>query len=107
MTSFYADHNISLRLVQFMRVSGYDITFAREQGLERAHDPAQLLHAATHDRVLLTHNERDFLLLHDARTLWSRAWEIAPSHAGVIVLPQQENWSSQQAVREIEAILAA
>lgn len=90
-----------------MYARGYDITYAREQGLERASDAAHLLHAATQHRVLLTHNERDFLLLHQAWMLWSRSWKIAPSHAGVIALPQQERWSPRRALDEIEMILTA
>lgn len=87
-----------------MLESGYDITSAREQMLEQARDPIQFLHAATHNRVLLTHNESDFVLLHEAWVLWSHTWKIAPLHAGVIVLPQQEQWLPNRTVQEIESI---
>lgn len=102
---FYADHNVAFQLVQLIQARGYDITYAREQGLASASDAAHLLHAATHDRVLLTHNERDFLLLHQAWVLWSRSWNISPRHAGVLMLPQQKHWSPRHALREIETIL--
>lgn len=89
-----------------MLKNGYDITSAREQGLEQAHDPVQFLHAATHKRVLLTHNETDFLLLHEAWLLWSNAWRVVPDHSGVIALPQREHWPAHRTVDEIEQILA-
>lgn len=107
MPTFYADHNVAFQLVQLMHARGYDVTFAREQGLESASDAAHLLHAATRGRILLTHNERDFLLLHQAWTLWTASWNISPRHAGVIVLPQQELWSPRHALHEIETVLTA
>lgn len=37
---------------------------------------------------LLTHNARDFTLLHHAWRRWPRDWGIRPLHAGILILPQ-------------------
>ncbi len=106
MPIFYTDHNISLRLVRFLREAGDDIISAREYGLEQARDPMQVLTAATLGRVLLTHNESDFLLLHEAWRLWTAMWGVVVDHAGVIILPQHERWHPARSAQEIESIVA-
>ncbi|MBA2277919.1 MAG: hypothetical protein H0W06_09185 [Chloroflexia bacterium] len=65
----------------------------------------QFLTAATLGRVLLTHNESDFLL-HEAWRLWTATWGVVIDHAGVIVLPQHERWHPARSAQEIEVILA-
>ena len=106
MPSLYGDHNVSRYLARLLREHGHTATNARELGLERATDGAHLLLAAERGWLLLTHNERDFVLLHDAWLRWSRSWGIAPQHAGILVLPQREDWGLTRTVSEIEAFLA-
>ncbi len=86
----YTDHNVSLRLADRLRARGFHLTTTRELGLERAKDSKQLLVAAQRGWLLLTHNERDFVLLFDAWRRWADAWAVGPRHAGIVVLPQLE-----------------
>ena len=105
MAPLLADHNLSRPLVRLLRDRGHDAVTSRELGLDRATDGLHLLTASSLDRVLLTHNERDFLLLHDAWLRWAAAWNIQPLHAGVIVLPQGQRSSAERSAREVEELL--
>lgn len=58
-----------------------------------------LLHAADHDLIVVTHNRRDFELLHFAWTRWGLVWTVQPNHSGILVLPQQ--WPVARAVHEL------
>lgn len=104
MASIYADHNASRDLTALLRGRGHDVVRTRDLGLDRATDGLQLLTAATFGRVFLTYNERDFVLLHDAWLRWSAAWQVAPTHVGIIILPQDQYWEPARAVDEIETV---
>ncbi len=67
---------------------GHAVETALERGLSRAGDDEVLLHAAIHRQILVTHNIKDFELLHDAWRRWSAAWSVNQPHAGVLILPQ-------------------
>ena len=87
MASLYLDHNISLRLAPPLRAAGHDVVTARDLGLTWLTDDAQLLSAVRVGRVLVTHNRRDFTLLHDAWLSWPAAFGLAlPPHPGILVL---------------------
>lgn len=86
----YTDHNVSLRFGERLGARGFAVTTTRNLGLERAKDAKQFLTAAERGWLLLTHNERDFVLLVDAWRRWSDAWGLSPRHAGIVVLPQRD-----------------
>lgn len=88
-----------------LRGRGHDVITSRELGLDRASDGLHLLEAAKRRRILLTYNERDFLLLHDAWLRWSAAWGVQPLHCGVLMLPQRQRWSPTHVLVEIETVL--
>lgn len=94
MARFYLDHDVSLRLAIALRAAGHDSATAQEAGLSYASDDVHLLTAAQQGRVLLTHNRKDYVLLHDAWRGWPVAWgTLAPPHVGVLVLdhrPERE-----------------
>lgn len=69
MAHLYLDHDVSLRLAAWLRAAGQDVITARDAGLAQATDDEQLLTAAGQRRVFLTHNRKDYVLLHDA---WRR-----------------------------------
>ncbi len=99
----YGDHNFARPAVEFLRGFGYDVVASREIAYERAFDDEQLIFAARHGRVLLTHNGDDFDLLHDAWRRWSLEWGVQRSHAGILVLPQE--WTHERKAREIDHFL--
>lgn len=105
LASLLADHNFSRPLVLLLRGRRHDVVTSREIGLDRASDGLHLLESANLRRILLTYNERDFLLLHDAWLRWSMAWGVQPRHAGVIAMPQRQRWSPSHALAEIETVL--
>lgn len=88
MARFFLDNDFPLGTGIELQRMGHDISSARSTNREHCHDEDQLLYAAAENRILVTHNRRDFVLLHDAWRRWSRAWDISEQHAGVLVLRQ-------------------
>lgn len=87
MARLFFDHNVPFRLVSLLRVTGHDILLAREAGAARSTDDAVLLSSVRANRVLVTHNRRDFRLLHDAWLSWPPTFGVAfPAHRGILVL---------------------
>ena len=70
MARFYANENIALQVVIELRRLGNDVLTSREAGKANAAvpDPEVLKFAASEGRILLTHNRRHFLRLHQHRT---------------------------------------
>lgn len=106
MASLYLDdHNVSLHLAPPLRAVGHDVVMARDLGLTRLTDEAQLLSAVRAGRVLITHNRRDFTLLHDAWLTWPAAFGLAlPPHPGILVLDPAPHETLSGA---LDALLAA
>lgn len=44
--------------------------------------------AADAAATFVSHNAKDFRLLHDAWLRWSAAWGVARSHGGILIVPQ-------------------
>jgi len=87
LVSLYLDHNVSLHLASPLRAAGHDVVSARDLNRIRLSDDAQLLSAVRLARILVTHNRRDFLLLHEAWIAWPAALGAAfPAHRGILVL---------------------
>lgn len=87
MTRLYLDHNVSLHLVASLEEIGHDVATARDYELARLPDDAQLLTTIREERVFVTHNRADFLLLHEAWLTWPPAFGLAfPPHPGILVL---------------------
>ncbi|MCA1724271.1 MAG: DUF5615 family PIN-like protein [Thermomicrobia bacterium] len=106
MAAFLLDHNVSAKLAPLLRFQGHVAITAREMNMETARDERILLTAATRALIVVTHNVKDFRLLHDAWLVWSRAWRVAPIHTGILIIPDNHQWSPEQAARAIEALIA-
>lgn len=108
MAAFQLDHDISARLRETLLDAEHDVADAHELGLESASDELVLLEAARTNRLLLTHNRSDFLLLHRAWLRWPPAWQMtpAPTHAGIIFLPQFPPAMVGVQAAAVEALLA-
>lgn len=103
MANLYLDEDVphgapaELQRLGHSAVHGAHIHQGRYRG---ATDDVQLLEAVRQERVLVTSNARDFLLLHHAWTHWCRYW-IEPSdpsvrltglrgptpHSGILIVP--------------------
>jgi predicted nuclease of predicted toxin-antitoxin system len=75
---FYTNENIALAMADELRRMGNDVLTSREAGRANAAVPdAEVLRfAASENRVLVTHNRRDFLKLHQSRSC---------EHAGIVL----------------------
>lgn len=88
MVRFYLDENVSEKLIPLLRNGDHDVTSAIQSGQRSVSDALLLLDAARRGRLFITHNDRDFKLLHDAWHAWSTEWigQIAPRHAGILII---------------------
>lgn len=106
MTSLYLDSDVSVHVAGFLRAAGHDAVTTEELGLRRATDDQQLLVASQQGRVMVTHNRKDFVLLHDAWRRWAAAWGFltAPAHPGILVLDHRPE---SELAAAVSAFLAA
>jgi predicted nuclease of predicted toxin-antitoxin system len=96
VASFYLDNDVAVRLAEELREMGHEATTARQLGAESEPDWLHLLTAADHGWILVTHNWRDFRLLHGAWIEWRRAWRVQNSHAGILVLFQAQDQQQRE-----------
>ena len=106
MAVLHLDQNVSSQFGPLLRVAGHDVIETRAIGRPRATDDELLLFAANARRIFVTHNEKDFILLHDAWRRWSSAWGVAVFHAGILVLPQPPRLTIERAATELDRFLA-
>lgn len=105
MVDFHLDNDVSLRLEPLLRGAGHTATAARHLGLAAATDDAQLVSAVKGDRLLVTHNRRDFTLLHDAWRSWPTVFGTTlPAHPGILAL---EHATPTLLFRAIDQLLAS
>jgi uncharacterized protein with PIN domain len=79
----YLDEDILPELARVLRAVGYDVSGAHEAGTHGWDDEAQLAHAASQGRALLSCNYPDFLRI-------GRQWFFSGRpHAGIIVSYRQ------------------
>jgi hypothetical protein len=105
VADFYTDHDVARKVAELLRAAGQGAVTARDLRLESATDDEQLLVAAQHGRIFATHNESDFILLHDAWHRWSTAWGVSAQHAGIVIVPQGRkygrDWDAVQIATEL------
>lgn len=82
--TLYLDEDMSRhQLVWALRARGFDVLTSFEAGMNGQSDDSQLAFAASHGRLLLTANRRDFTQLH-------RDWlGQGRTHCGIVLVPQQ------------------
>jgi hypothetical protein len=87
---------------------GHDVVTALHLGLRVETDDVHLVAATDLQRVLLTHNGADFVLLHAAWRSWSAMWNVTPlpQHAGAISVPQNQLIPFHESADEIDALLS-
>ncbi len=102
MADFHIDNDVPVELAQALIARGHTAWTARDLYLTGASDPEHLQHAAFNNRILVTHNKRDFRLLHQAWTTW---FTLRP-HAGILVIKQQVLLAPEMA-QAIDAFLTA
>jgi len=89
MANIYIDEDVGIAFMQLLQAEGHIVRHARSTpGMSGVTDGHQLLFATQHRSVLLTHNGKDFLLLHDAWRRWTAAWQFVHAHEGILLIPQ-------------------
>src|SRR5215208_715505 len=89
MADVYIDEDVGKIFIRLLLAQGHAVLHARTTpGMSGVTDGRQLLFAAQRGSVLLTHNGKDFLLLHDAWRRWSIAWRSRRTHEGILLIPQ-------------------
>lgn len=96
----YLDENLSSDIARLLRARGVDAVSAHEAGKRQLTDPAQLEFATAQDRVIVTADVVDFVVL-------SRQAIAANSqHPGIIVVPASFRGDEFQAIADgINAIV--
>jgi predicted nuclease of predicted toxin-antitoxin system len=105
MRLYLDDDSASLLLVQLLRRAGHDVQRSVDAGLAGADDPVHLGHAVRVDRVLLSHNHRDFQNLHNLVLI------VQGDHPDILVVRKDNNpkrdLNEQVIVRALAKLLAA
>ena len=88
MARFYLDEDVSVPIADILQAAGHQAVAAIQMGWDGLKDPDQLLNAARRNWIVVTHNRRDFEMLHRAGLLWSTEWAVVRPHSGILILPQ-------------------
>jgi len=79
VAAFFFDNDANLRIGRGLEERGHLVLSARGAGLAPASDAEILLYAGPAGLIIVTHNERHFVRLHQAA---------AVEHAGILSIPQ-------------------
>ena len=84
---FYIDHDVNAGVARELARYGHTARTTRDWGRTTAEDPEHLLEATRAQAVLVSHNWKDFRLLHIAWQYWSQQWGVPQPHGGILILP--------------------
>ena len=76
---FYLDEDVPVQLAKAMRQRGIDVLTTQEAGVTESTDEQQVVFAVKQHRSILTHNKRDFVVIHKAYM------ETEKEHHGIVV----------------------
>jgi hypothetical protein len=107
LAAFYNDNDVAVEVAELLRAAGHTAVTARDLRREGNSDDEHLLVASQHGRIFLTHNERDFILLHDAWQHWSAVWGVATHHAGILIVPQGRRYGIDWGPAEVAQVVIA
>jgi len=79
----YLDEDVDISLTNALKQKGIDALTTQEAGKKRLSDAEQLEFAVNTGRAILTHNKRDFILLHKDYALKGK------EHYGIILSDQR------------------
>jgi len=106
MVRFYLDNDLANEYRFRIQDKGHDALLRRRYGQKRATDDQQLLTTAQPERILVTHNVKDFVLIHHAWRLWPAALGVPwPDHPGILVVPQSTERSIARTVDDLDRLV--
>lgn len=88
MPAAYIDHDVAFGVAILCRQHGLPAVSVRERHQSQLPDWEHLLTASRRGAFLISHNRKDYRLLHGAWLRWSREWGAPTQHAGILI-PQQ------------------
>lgn len=105
MAYFYLDNDVATRVADELRTLGHHAVTTRSLHRGHTRDEQQLLFAAQQGWIVVTHNAKDFILLHDAWQLWANAWQVPAQHAGIMIPPHGSTWPATKIALELHRLL--
>ncbi len=110
MAAFYFDHDVSAFTASYLRVLGHDVVTTPQRHKQTASDEEQLLQAVDLERILVTHNGPDFVLLHRLWLRLAERWGSSEQHQGILIIPQRAaglwQWQPRLAAEQISEFAA-
>lgn len=108
MAPCYLDENVAEILAEFLQRRGHDAVTTSQLGNKGLRDVQQLLVAIRTGRILVTHDARDFPMLHEAWHELARLWGVTRPvlHPGILIMPPTRRLAADEAARLIDELLA-
>ncbi|HJT77996.1 MAG TPA: DUF5615 family PIN-like protein [Gemmataceae bacterium] len=95
MNLYLDDDSVDTYVVRLLRAAGHDVVIPADVGTSGEKDPVHLMCAIEHDRILLSHNHDDFMLLHRLVLL------VSGHHPGILTVRRDNDRSRDMKPREI------
>jgi predicted nuclease of predicted toxin-antitoxin system len=105
MNLYLDDDSVRPLLIRLLRHAGHDVQLPRDVGRMGNHDAVHLRHAVQSNRVMLTHNHRDFQFLNEL------IMDAQGHHPGILVVrrdnDRKRDLTPSGIVRALTNLLAA
>jgi hypothetical protein len=103
----YLDENVGEPLAAILRQLGHDADTTSEVGNKGATDVRQPLYAVRERRIVVTHDEGHFRMLHEAWVSFAREWGVGHSakHPGILIIPTPPRLQFADAARVLVEII--
>jgi len=85
--SLYFDEDVSAKVIASLKNRGFDVSSAQDAGLLGKTDEEQLRKAILDGRVLVTHNKKHFIALHE------KYISSGKKHYGIIVATRRRDYT--------------
>lgn len=107
MARLYLDENVAVRAIPLLAMYGHGAMWSRSVRPSSTSDHHHVTTATLDHRILVTHNGKHFLSLHQAWHEWFDTFGNPPlaSHAGIIFIPQPPIISIERAIELIASLL--
>ncbi len=107
MAPFYLDENMAESFAGLLHVQGHEVLTTNQAGNKGQSDVRQLLFATRTGRTLITHDARDYPMLHEVWYALGREWDVSVAifHPGILILPVPRRLSVPEAAGVVEDVV--